>query len=132
MDDSERIRELEAETPFTVQDSGEELNLEDNNLPGNSADPGVANLVGQLGRLSFNLMALPLNLLPSQSRYHAKNSLREGFMAFKSLVDEVAVGIDESVARSMKSAKAAKIKIEETPDIKPPKEAEGITGEGAV
>ncbi len=132
MDDSERIRELEAEMPFTAQDSGEELNLDDNNLPGNSADPGVANLVGQLGRLSFNLMALPLNLLPGQSRFHAKNSLREGFMAFKSLVDEVAVGIDESVARSMKSAKATKIKIEETPDIKPAKEAEGITGEGAV
>jgi hypothetical protein len=58
-------------------------------------------------------MALPLNLLPGQSRYHAKNSLREGFMAFKSLVDEVATSIDESVARSKQTSKT---KIETTED----------------
>lgn len=128
VDDSVTIREIEDGAP-----AAEELNLEDANLPSsNATDPGVANLVGQLGRLSFNLMALPLNLLPSQSRYHAKNSLREGFMAFKSLVDEVAVGIDESVARAQKSSKAAKVKIEGTPDIKPARDSEGITGKGAV
>jgi hypothetical protein len=92
----------------------EELPLEDDSRAENSTDPDVANLVGQLGRLSFNLMALPLNLLPSQSRYHAKNSLREGFMAFKSLVDEVATGIDESIARTQRAAKPTKIIIEDT------------------
>jgi hypothetical protein len=106
VDDSDKIGVTEPETTSpanaTIPESGEELNLEDYNRPANSSDPGVANLVGQVGRLSFNLMALPLNLLPGQSRYHAKNSLREGFMAFKSLVDEVASSIDESIARSQK------------------------------
>src|SRR4051812_27315956 len=102
VDDSDKIKVVEDVTPVEGLNNAEELRLEDTTLPGNSTAPDVANLVGQLGRLSFNLMALPLNLLPGQSRYHAKNSLREGFMAFKSLVDEVAVGIDESVSRAQK------------------------------
>jgi hypothetical protein len=123
VDDSDKIRVTE--TPAASEVSDEELNLEDDSLRGNASDPGVANLVGQLGRLSFNVLALPLNLLPGQSRYHAKNSLREGYMAFKSLVDEVAVSIDESVARSkqsVKSSKSTKIKVEETTDIPPAKQ----------
>ena len=114
----------------------EDLNLEDNNLATNSTDPDVANLVGQIGRLGFNLMALPLNLLPGESRYHAKNSLREGFMAFRSLVDEVATGIDESIARSRQAANATKIKVEEKTPGAPTKikisDDEEIVGKGAV
>jgi hypothetical protein len=110
VDDSDKIKVTE----IPANPAGnEELYLEDAHQPSNKSDPDVANLVGQIGRLSFNLMALPLNLLPGQSRYHAKNSLREGFMAFKSLVDEVATSIDESVARSKQTSKT---KIETTED----------------
>jgi hypothetical protein len=140
VDDSDKIRVTETETTppanATLPETGEELNLEDYNRPANSTDPGVANLVGQVGRLSFNLMALPLNLLPGQSRYHAKNSLREGFMAFKSLVDEVASSIDESIARSQKPDKLKTATPAENPTV-PPAQAdnsgdEGKIGEGAV
>lgn len=115
----------------------EDLTLEDyDHRPDNAADPDVANLVGQLGRLGFNLMALPLNLLPTQSRYHAKNSLREGFMAFKSLVDEVATGIDESIVRTRQAATSPKIKVEDASFKAPDKikvvDDDEIVGEGAV
>lgn len=113
----------------------DELPFEDASRAENSTDPDVANLVGQLGRLSFNLMALPLNLLPSQSRYHAKNSLREGFMAFKSLVDEVATGIDESIARTQRGAKPAKITVEDTsaaPEKVQVNDEDDTIGKGAV
>lgn len=119
-----------------AQFGGEDLTLEDYDRSANSTNPDVANLVGQVGRLGFNLMALPLNLLPGQSRYHAKNSLREGFMAFKSLVDEVATGIDESIARSRQAAKATKIKVEDTSSKPADKiktaDDDEIVGEGAV
>jgi hypothetical protein len=140
VDDSDKIGVTEPETTSpdnaTIPESGEELNLEDYNRPANSSDPGVANLVGQVGRLSFNLMALPLNLLPGQSRYHAKNSLREGFMAFKSLVDEVASSIDESIARSQKPGKVKITTTAENSNNSPANtdisgDAEKI-GEGAV
>jgi len=62
---------------------------------------GVGNLVGQVVRLQFGLLTLPLNLLPTRSRYHAKNAIREGFLAIKSLVDEVTEGIDNGLSRSM-------------------------------
>lgn len=62
---------------------------------------GVGNLVGQVVRLQFGLLTLPLNLLPARSRYHAKNAVREGFLTFKSLVDEVTNGIDDGLSRSM-------------------------------
>ncbi len=62
---------------------------------------GVGNLIGQVIRLQFGLLTLPLNLLPEKSRYHAKNSVREGFLAIKSLVDEVTDGIDDGLNRSM-------------------------------
>src|SRR5689334_3311968 len=62
---------------------------------------GVGNLVGQVVRLQFGLLTLPLNLLPARARYHAKNSVREGFLAVKTLVDEVTEGIDEGLSRSM-------------------------------
>ena len=113
----------------------DELPLEDYNRAENSTGPDVANLVGQFGRLSFNLMALPLNLLPSQSRYHAKNSLREGFMAFKSLVDEVATGIDESMARSRRNSGIDKIKVEEKSAAPEKIQVSGedeVIGKGAV
>lgn len=124
------------QAPGPAQSEVEDLNLEDNNPAANTTDPDVANLVGQVGRLSFNLMALPLNLLPAQSRYHAKNSLREGFMAFKSLVDEVATGIDESIARSRQATNVTKIKVEEKTSDTPPKNNvasdDETVGEGAV
>lgn len=126
VDDTNPIIESAAAEPAQV---AEELPLEDFSRGENSTDPDVANLVGQLGRLSFNLMALPLNLLPSQSRYHAKNSLREGFMAFKSLVDEVATGIDESIARSRRNSGLDKIKVEEK---RPAPDKIQITGEDEV
>ena len=63
---------------------------------------GVANLVGQVGRLYFNVLTLPLNLLPSRSRYHAKNSIREGFLSFKVLIDDVTGSIDDGLTRSLK------------------------------
>lgn len=121
---------LESATP-----GSDELPLEDVSRSENSTDPDVANLVGQIGRLSFNLMALPLNLLPSQSRYHAKNSLREGFMAFKSLVDEVATGIDESIARTQRATNPAKIKVEEksaAPEKIQVNDEDDTIGKGAV
>ncbi len=125
-----------ASIPEPAQSGVEDLNLEDYDRPANSADPDVANLVGQIGRLGFNLMALPLNLLPVQSRYHAKNSLREGFMAFKSLVDEVATGIDESIARSRQAVSSTRIKVEEktskTPDKITVADDDEVIGGGAV
>lgn len=132
VDDSDKIKVVDDVVPVEGLNNAEELNLEDSTLPGNSTAPDVANLVSQLGRLSFNLMALPLNLLPGESRYHAKNSLREGFMAFKSLVDEIAVGIDESVSRAQKAARSTKVKVEEAADIKPARDDDKIVGEGAV
>lgn len=62
---------------------------------------GVTNLVTQAGRLYFNVLTLPVNLLPRRSRYHAKNSLREGLLSLKSLVEEVGEGIDRSLKRSI-------------------------------
>ena len=143
MDETIRVNTADDTNPIPeespVEPAGlgvEDLALEDyQNRPANSSDPDMANLVGQIGRLGFNLMALPLNLLPTQSRYHAKNSLREGFMAFKSLVDEVATGIDESIARSRQAANATKIKVEETSNIPPARQDNGgddVVGEGAV
>lgn len=132
VDDTNPI--IESATPEPAL-AAEELPLEDFSRGENSTDPDVANLVGQLGRLSFNLMALPLNLLPSQSRYHAKNSLREGFMAFKSLVDEVATGIDESIARSRRNSGLDKIKVEEkqpAPDKIQVTGEDEVIGKGAV
>ena len=132
-DDTGAIPEI---TPEPGKTGVEDLNLEDYDRAANSTNPDVANLVGQIGRLGFNLMALPLNLLPGQSRYHAKNSLREGFMAFKSLVDEVATGIDESIARSRQAVNSTKIKVEDT-SLKPvdktkTAEDDEVVGEGAV
>ncbi len=62
---------------------------------------GVGNLVGQVGRLYFNVLTLPLNLLPRRSRYHAKNSIREGFLSFKTLIDDVTGSIDDGLNRSL-------------------------------
>jgi hypothetical protein len=59
-------------------------------------------------------------------------------MAFKSLVDEVAISIDESIARSQQTKKSKVSKIEETPNIPPAMTTEGgseneeVVGEGAV
>lgn len=63
----------------------------------------VGNLAKQVVRLQFGLLTLPLNLLPSRSRYHAKNSIREGFLSFKSLVDEITTGIDDGLRSSLDS-----------------------------
>jgi hypothetical protein len=62
---------------------------------------GVGNLLGQVVRLQFGLVSLPLNLLPAKSRYHAKNSVREGFLAIKTLVDDVTNGIDSGLSRAL-------------------------------
>ncbi len=67
-----------------------------------SVGGGVSNLVGQVGRLYLNVLTLPLNLLPSRSRYHAKNSIREGFLSFKVLVDDVTGAIDDGLNRSLR------------------------------
>ncbi len=62
---------------------------------------GVADVVSQVVRLGFGVATLPLNLLPNRSRYHAKNSIREGFLAVKTLIDDVTDGIDTGLSRSM-------------------------------
>lgn len=131
-DDTGKIP-VQSQAPEPAQLGGEDLILEDPDRSANSTDPDVANLVGQIGRLGFNMMALPLNLLPGQARYHAKNSLREGFMAFKSLVDEVATGIDESVARTRQAANPTKVKIADNSNIPPTNSGDDdVVGKGAV
>jgi len=67
---------------------------------------GVSNLLEQAARLSFNLMSVPLNLLPSKSRYHAKNSIREGVLSFKVLVDDVTEALDRNLSQSMERDRA--------------------------
>ncbi len=68
---------------------------------------GVSNLIEQAARLSFNLISIPLNLLPSQSRYHAKNSIREGVLSFKVLVDDVTSALDRNLSHSMERDQAS-------------------------
>jgi hypothetical protein len=93
---------------------------------------GVANLVGQVGRLYFNVLTLPLNLLPSRSRYHAKNSIREGFLSFKVLVDDVTGAIDDGLTRSLRRDR---LRIDDLDDdtIRPARNAVDDTlGGGAI
>jgi hypothetical protein len=66
----------------------------------------VGNLTKQVVRLQFGLLTLPFNLLPSRSRYHAKNALHEGFLSLKVLLDELSTGIDEGLRASLEHDKA--------------------------
>ena len=61
----------------------------------------AASVAGQVGQFYFSALMLPLNLLPDRARYHAKNSIREGFLSFKALVEEVNTAIDDGLARSI-------------------------------
>lgn len=93
-DDAVKVKVNDADEPFEEFD-GVEFNR-----------AGVGNFVTQVGRLYFNVLTLPVNLLPRRSRYHAKNSIREGFLSFKALVEEVTEGIDRSLNRSLERDKA--------------------------
>jgi hypothetical protein len=71
---------------------------------GNLADQ-VGNVLKQVFRFQVGLVTLPLNLLPSKSRYHAKNTIREGFLTVKSLIDGVNNGIEDTLNKSLEKDK---------------------------
>ena len=58
-------------------------------------------IVQQVVRLQFGIVTLPLNLLPAKPRYYAKNTLHEGFLVVRSLVDDVANSIDAGLTRGL-------------------------------
>jgi hypothetical protein len=80
---------------------------------------GVGSVIGSVGRLAFNVATLPINLLPSRSRYHAKNSIREGFLSVKTFLEDVTGAIDDELSRSVSRDKVRmEIRMEEE-DIPP-------------
>ncbi len=68
---------------------------------GSGLGTNVGNLVKQVARLQFGLLTLPLNILPTNSRYHAKKAIHEAFLAVKTLVDDVNNGIEHTLTHSM-------------------------------
>lgn len=109
----------------------EEFTVDDFDRSARSVGNGVGNLVGQVGRLYFNVLTLPLNLLPRRSRYHAKNSIREGFLSFKVLVDDVTDSIDRGLSRSLERDK---LHVDDVLDetIPPARPNIPTTGGGAI
>lgn len=85
---------------FNADDPVEEFSADVGNTAENVVGT-VGNIAKQVVRLQFGLLTLPLNLLPSRSRYHAKNAVREGFLSFKTLVDDLTTGIDEGLRSSL-------------------------------
>lgn len=100
MDDEIKIK---VNDPMFGDDPIEEINpaMDSMGRTANNVIGTVGNLTKQVVRLQFGLLTLPLNLLPSRSRYHAKNAVREGFLSFKTLVDEITNGIDEGLRGSL-------------------------------
>ncbi|HEX2913245.1 MAG TPA: hypothetical protein VH186_20755 [Chloroflexia bacterium] len=122
--DEVKIKVNEPGTPFEDEPI-EEFTTADFDRSARSVGTGAANLVGQVGRLYLNVLTLPLNLLPAKSRYHAKKSLREGFLSVKTLVDEVNNTIDHTLTRSMERDRLRMNDLEDevippaTPDVTP-------------
>lgn len=59
----------------------------------------ITNLVGSTFRLGYGVATFPLNILPANSRVHAKNAVREAFLTVKVLIDDVTNGIDKTLTR---------------------------------
>jgi hypothetical protein len=68
---------------------------------GSGLGTNVGNLVKQVVRLQYGLVTLPLNILPANSRYHAKKAIHEAFLTVKTLVDDVNNGIEHTLTHSM-------------------------------
>lgn len=83
----------------------EELEGLDVKVEGNLAGT-VGNFVKQVVRLEFGLLTLPLNLLPTKSRFHAKNAIKESFLTIRSAVDEINNSIENGLNRSLDRDKA--------------------------
>jgi hypothetical protein len=66
----------------------------------------VTNVVKQVVRLQFGLVTLPLKVLPAKSRYHAKNTLKEGFLTVRSAIDGINNAIENGLTRSIDRDKA--------------------------
>ncbi len=66
----------------------------------------VGNFVKQVVRLQFGLVTLPLNILPAKSRYHAKNTIKEGFLTVRSAIDQINNSIENGLNRTIERDKA--------------------------
>jgi hypothetical protein len=66
----------------------------------------VTNFVKQVVRLQFGLVTLPLKVLPAKTRYHAKNTLKEGFLTVRSAFDGINNTIENGLTRSIEHDKA--------------------------
>jgi hypothetical protein len=71
---------------------------------GNITDQ-VGNVLKQVFRFQVGVATLPLNLLPSKSRYHAKNAIKEGFLTVRALVDGINDGIEDTLNKSLEKDK---------------------------
>ncbi|HEX2915337.1 MAG TPA: hypothetical protein VH186_31530 [Chloroflexia bacterium] len=90
----------------TTSTPEEDVTIQDYDLsavsgPLSNLTEGVTGLVGQVAGIGYNVATLPLNVLPRRARYHARKAIREGFLTFKVLIDDVTNGVDKTLKRSM-------------------------------
>ncbi len=103
MDKPESVRVKVTETRTEAEAPVDEFERISNPTP--KAVRGLGRMASRMADFQFGLMSMPLNLLPEGTRYHFKNSLREGILAFKTLVDEVADGVENGLNQSMERDK---------------------------
>lgn len=70
--------------------------------PGSSRDNNVTGVIGDLARLAIQvpvaLVQMPLSMLPDDTARHARASVREGFLAVRSLLGAIGDGIESLLA----------------------------------
>jgi hypothetical protein len=67
---------------------------------------GIVSLAGQVARIGLGVATLPLNLLPANSRVHAKGVVKEAFLTVRVLVDDVNNFVESTLNRSLERDKA--------------------------
>jgi hypothetical protein len=99
MDDQDKNPEIER--------SDEEIAW-DEEFADTPRDSNVLGTLGDLARLVVQvpvaLVQMPMNMLPQDTRRHARAAVREGFLAVRSLLSAVGDGIEEILAEPAGSA----------------------------
>ncbi len=65
----------------------------------------IENLIKSLVKLQVEIVQIPFNLLPADSRRYAKDAARSAFKAVRNVVDDLSDTIDNAFAKSMENDK---------------------------